>query len=90
MGGCQDIDAALLSKMNSKYAKELPELLQAWNQQLKTEARTSPYLNGVEIVLEESARKAARKTKTTKAATKGGKAGKDAKGEGRRGRRRRG
>ena len=77
--------------MNSKYNKELPDLVQAWNQQLKTEARTTSYLSGVEVVLEESKR-AVKKTKTTaasKTAAKGKAAG-AAKGEGRRGRRRRG
>ena len=77
--------------MNSKYNKELPDLVQAWNQQLKTEARTTSYLSGVEVVLEESKR-AVKKTKTaaaSKTASKGKAAG-AAKGEGRRGRRRRG
>ena len=76
--------------MNSKYNKELPELVQAWNQQLKTEARSTSYLSGVEVVLEESKR-AVKKTKTataSKTAAKGKAAA--AKGEGRRGRRRRG
>ena len=83
------VDAALLSKLNTKYNKELPEIVQAWNQQLKTEARSTSYLSGVEVVLEESKR-LAKKTKaatTTKAAAKGKAA---AKTEGRRGRRRRG
>ena len=80
----------MLSKMNSKYNKELPELVQAWNQQLKTEARSTSYLSGVEVVLEESKR-AVKKTKTataSKTVSKGKTAA--AKGEGRRGRRRRG
>ena len=76
--------------MNSKYNKELPELVQAWNQQLKTEARSTSYLSGVEVVLEESKR-AVKKAKTATASKTAAK-GKTAagKGEGRRGRRRRG
>lgn len=63
--------------------------MQAWNQQLKAEARSTSYLAGVEVVLEENKRmakktKAAATTKTAK-----GKAA-AAKTEGRRGRRRRG
>ena len=76
--------------MNTKYHSELPELVQAWNQQLKIEARSTSYLSGVEVVLEESAKRVNRKAKastTTKTAAKGKAA---AKGEGRRGRRRRG
>lgn len=75
--------------MNAKYNKELPELVQAWNQQLKTEARSTSYLSGVEVVLEENKRmlKKTKATTTTKSATKGKSV---AKGEGRRGRRRRG
>ena len=76
--------------MNTKYHRELPELVQAWNQQLKIEARSTSYLSGVEVVLEESAKRVNRKAKastTTKTAAKGKAA---AKGEGRRGRRRRG
>lgn len=82
------IDAALLSKMNTKYHKELPDLVQAWNQQLKTEARTSSYLSGVEVVLEEGV-KTARKAKTaTKSTAKGSKASTKGGAEGRRRRRR--
>lgn len=33
--------------MNTKYHKELPEIVQAWNQQLKTEAKSTTYLSGV-------------------------------------------
>ena len=80
------VDAALLSKMNTKYHKELPDLVQAWNQQLKTEARSSSYLAGVEVVLEEGA-KTTRKAKTTSKAASKAKAG--AKGGATEGRRRR-
>ena len=75
--------------MNTKYHKELPDLVQAWNQQLKTEARSSSYLAGVEVVLEEGA-KTARKAKiTSKAASKGSKTStKSGATEGRRRRRR--
>ena len=73
--------------MNTKYHKELPELVQAWNQQLKAEARSSSYLSGVEMVLEEGA-KSARKAKTAaKTATKAAK-GTKAAADGRRRRRR--
>ena len=85
------VDAALLSKMNTKYHKELPELVQAWNQQLKTEARSSTYLAGVEMVLEESAKSARKSKATTKTAAAKGKAAKGAaaaEGGRRRGRRR--
>ena len=61
--------------MNTKYHKELPDLVQAWNQQLKTEARSS---------------KTARKAKaTSKTASKGSKtSAKSGATEGRRRRRR--
>lgn len=72
--------------MNTKYHKELPDLVQAWNQQLKTEARSSSYLSGVEMVLEEGA-KNARKAKTTKSSAKAAK-GTKAAADGRRRRRR--
>lgn len=79
----------MLSRLNSKYNKELPELVQAWNQQLKTEARSTSYLSGVEVVLEENKRMA-KKAKTATTTKTTGKAKAAAKGEGRRGRRRRG
>ena len=82
-----NIDAALLSKLNTKYHKELPDIVQAWNQQLKTEAKSTAYLSGVEVVVEESL-KVSRKKAATKTTTKGAKGA--AKTEGRRGRRRRG
>lgn len=68
--------------MNTKYHKELPDIVQAWNQQLKTEAKATSYLSGVEVVLEEGEKlmkKAAAKT-----ATKAGKAGAKGATEGRR------
>lgn len=77
--------------MNTKYNKELPELVQAWNQQLKTEARSSTYLAGVEMVLEESAKSARKGKAATKTAAAKGKAAKGAaaaEGGRRRGRRR--
>ena len=80
-------DAALLSKMNTKYHKELPDLVQAWNQQLKTEARSSSYLSGVEMVLEEGAKSARKAKTTTKSSAKAAK-GTKAAADGRRRRRR--
>lgn len=64
-------------------------MVQAWNQQLKTEARSTSYLSGVEVVLEENKRMA-KKAKTATTTKTTGKAKAAAKGEGRRGRRRRG
>lgn len=62
--------------------------MKAWNQQLKSEAKTTSYLTGVEMVLEEGAKRVAKKTKTAaKTAGKGKAAGKG-KEEGRRRRRR--
>ena len=71
--------------MNTKYHKELPDLVQAWNQQLKTEARSSSYL----AVLEESAKTARKAKATSKTASKGSKtSAKSGATEGRRRRRR--
>lgn len=74
--------------MNTKYHKELPDLVQAWNQQLKTEARSSSYLSGVEMMLEEgvkSVRKAKTVAKSSAKATKGSKAAADGRRRRRRG-----
>lgn len=73
--------------MNTKYHKELPDLVQAWNQQLKTEARSSSYLSGVEMVLEEGAKSARKAKTTTKSSAKAAK-GTKAAADGRRRRRR--
>ena len=73
--------------MNTKYHKELPDLVQAWNQQLKTEARSSSYLSGVEMVLEEGAKNARKAKTTTKSSAKAAK-GTKAAVDGRRRRRR--
>lgn len=73
--------------MNTKYHKELPEIVQAWNQQLKTEAKSTTYLSGVEVVLEEG-EKLMKKKAAAKTATKVGKAGTKGATEGRRRRRR--
>ena len=69
--------------MNTKYHKELPDIVQAWNQQLKT----TSYLSGVEVVLEEG-EKLMKKKAAAKTATKAGKAGAKGATEGRRRRRR--
>ena len=73
--------------MNTKYHKELPDIVQAWNQQLKTEATATSYLSGVEVVLEEG-EKLMKKKAAAKTATKAGKAGAKGATEGRRRRRR--
>ena len=73
--------------MNTKYHKELPVIVQAWNQQLKTEAKATSYLSGVEVVLEEG-EKLMKKKAAAKTATKAGKAGAKGATEGRRRRRR--
>lgn len=73
--------------MNTKYHKELPDIVQAWNQQLKTEAKATSYLSGVEVVLEEG-EKLMKKKAAAKIATKAGKAGAKGATEGRRRRRR--
>ena len=73
--------------MNTKYHKELPDIVQAWNQQLKTEAKATSYLSGVEVVLEEG-EKLMKKKAAAKTATKAGKAGANGATEGRRRRRR--
>lgn len=86
MCGSEEVDAALLSRMNTKYHKELPEIVQAWNQQLKTEAKSTTYLSGVEVVLEEG-EKVLRKT-AAKTAAKGAKSAAKGAAEGRRRRRR--
>ena len=57
--------------MNTKYHKELPDIVQAWNQQLKTEAKATSYLSGVEVVLEEG-EKLMKKKAAAKTATKAG------------------
>ena len=72
--------------MNTKYHKELPEIVQAWNQQLKTEAKSTTYLSGVEVVLE-GGEKVLRK-KAAKTAAKGAKSAAKGAAEGRRRRRR--
>ena len=73
--------------MNTKYHKELPDIVQAWNQQLKTEAKATSYLSGVEVVLEEG-EKLMKKKAAAKTATKAGKAGAKGATVGRRRRRR--
>ena len=73
--------------MNTKYHKELSDIVQAWNQQLKTEAKATSYLSGVEVVLEEG-EKLMKKKAAAKTATKAGKAGAKGATEGRRRRRR--
>ena len=60
--------------------------VQAWNQQLKTEAKSTTYLSGVEVVLEEG-EKVLRK-KAAKTAAKGAKSAAKGAAEGRRRRRR--
>ena len=73
--------------MNTKYHKELPDLVQARNQQLKTDSRSSSNLTGVQMVLEEGAKSARKAKTTTKSSAKAAK-GTKAAADGRRRRRR--